>query len=407
MQATDILYQGYAMRGDFGNAYYYLLMNTNLADSLNNAEHVRNITKMEMNYDFEKKQELEKIRHEAEKKQQRLVIYGVISAFVILFAFLIYGIRTFRQKQKAANIIAEQKKEVETQKLIVEEKNREVHDSIVYAKRIQNAILPPDDVFQKIFKDTFIFYKPKDIVAGDFYFMEVVETGNADGKRKMKVITAVADCTGHGVPGAMVSVVCHNALKRSIREDGLIIPGEILDRTREIIIEEFSRSGSSEDAIKDGMDISLCCFTFVIDEHSAVTGTEIKSKKLESVTWSGANNPLWIIKSHQPDDSLSSGFIEYKADKQPIGVHSKMHPFTTHEIEFGEGDSFYVFSDGYADQFGGEKTKKFKSSSIKELLLSINKKSMKEQKEIIDRTFEGWKGDIEQIDDVCIIGIRI
>jgi serine phosphatase RsbU (regulator of sigma subunit) len=217
--------------------------------------------------------------------------------------------------------------------------------------------------------NSFILYKPKDVVSGDFYWIEPTDNG---------IFFAAADCTGHGVPGAMVSVICNGALNRSVREFRLSAPGEILNKTRELVIKEFEKS---EEEVQDGMDIALC--------------------KLKNTTlfYSGANNPLWIIRD--------SELIETKADKQPIGRYDKNAPFTTHTIELQKGDSIYIFSDGYSDQFGGEKGKKFKSKAFRQLLLSIQDKTMEDQRILIDEAFETWRGNLEQIDDVCVIGVRI
>jgi len=308
---------------------------------------------------------------------------------VILLLLLIFGVFMLRtrgiRKQKEAlekqveertkevvsqrDIAIQQKEEIVTQKEIIEEKNREITDSIAYAKRIQNAILPSDKVVKEYLKESFIFYKPKDIVAGDFYWME-----NKNGK----VLFAAADCTGHGVPGAMVSVVCNNALNRSVREYGLSDPGAILDKTREIVLEEFEKS---KEDVKDGMDIALC----------ALDGKTLK--------YAGAHNPLWIIRDGK--------ILETKANKQPIGVFDNPLPYTTQSFELLKGDTIYIFTDGYVDQFGGEKGKKFKTNTFRELLLSIQDKSMAEQKQVIYDSFIKWKGDIEQVDDICIIGARV
>jgi serine phosphatase RsbU (regulator of sigma subunit) len=214
-----------------------------------------------------------------------------------------------------------------------------------------------------------VLYKPKDIVAGDFYWLEP-----KDGS----ILFAAADCTGHGVPGAMVSVICNNGLNRSVREHGLSVPGEILNKTREIVIQEFEKS---EDEVKDGMDIALC----------ALNGMKL--------SYAGAHNPLWIIREGE--------LLTFKADKQPIGKHLDYVPYHTHEVDLQKGDVIYVFSDGYADQFGGEKGKKFRTSNMKKLLLSIYEKPMQEQKELLNQTFETWQGDLEQLDDVCVIGVRV
>ncbi|MBL7896964.1 MAG: SpoIIE family protein phosphatase, partial [Crocinitomicaceae bacterium] len=273
--------------------------------------------------------------------------------------------------------VVEQKNIAEHQKHLVEEKNKEILDSINYAKRIQQAILPPDKMWKQILPNSFVLYKPKDIVAGDFYWME--ETENF-------ILFASADCTGHGVPGALVSVVCHNALNRAVREYGLTDPGKILDKTREIVIAEFEKS---DEEVKDGMDISLVAM-------------QCESESGERrVKWAGANNPLWILKKN------SSEILEIKPDKQPIGKYAEAKPFTTHEIDLAKGDTFYIFTDGFADQFGGERGKKFKASSMKELILAIQTYSMPEQKERLNESFETWRGSLEQIDDVSVIGVRV
>ena len=253
----------------------------------------------------------------------------------------------------------------------VKEKNKEILDSITYAKRIQSAILPQTKIVKQFLVDSFILYKPKDIVAGDFYWLEVVDD---------TILFAAADCTGHGVPGAMVSVVCNNSLNRAVREFGLFYPNEILDKTRELVIQEFEKS---DDDVKDGMDISLCALN-------------LKTKELK---WSGANNPLWIIRNNE--------ILEFKADKQPIGKHTDSKPFKLQEIPLLENDIIYIFTDGFQDQFGGDRQKKFRISQMREMFLSLVKYSLEEQRGKIESTFETWKGSEEQVDDVCIIGVRI
>jgi serine phosphatase RsbU (regulator of sigma subunit) len=273
-------------------------------------------------------------------------------------------------------IVEERTHDLQQQKKMVEVKNKEITDSMVYAKRLQYAILPPLSLIRRSFGDSFVFYRPKDIVAGDFYWMESVktlETGEL-------TLIAVADCTGHGVPGAMVSVVCSDALNRTVKEFKITDPGKILDKTRELVLERFSKS---ESEVKDGMDISL----LLVD----------RDKK--EASWSGANNPLWYIYKNE--------LKEIKADKQPIGKTDYAKPFTTHKIEYKEGTSFYLFSDGFADQFGGPKGKKFKYKQLKEMLLSHTNLSLKKQEEIIEDKFDKWKGELEQVDDVCLIGIRL
>jgi len=305
--------------------------------------------------------------------------FGYTSIFILFASVITWRLRR-RQKLKletevnnATSEIREQKNVVEKEKEHIQEAHKEVTDSIAYAKRIQRAILPSERLVKEYLKESFVLYKPKDIVAGDFYWLEILDKN---------ILFAAADCTGHGVPGALVSVICNGALNRSVREFGLSDPGMILDKAREIVIQEFEKS---EEEVKDGMDISLCSM----------------SSDLTHLSWAGANNPIWIIRKGSPIVD------ELKANKQPIGKYSEPKPFTTHTIQLHKGDTIYIFTDGYQDQFGGEKGKKFKPSGLKQLLISIQSESMERQKELIDDTFKNWVGNLEQIDDVCIIGVRI
>lgn len=291
-------------------------------------------------------------------------IFSVIFFVLALILTFIAGFYLMRTNREYETIIIQQKEKMEV-------KNKEITDSINYAKRIQAAILPTDSILKKHLPDSFVVYKPKDIVAGDFYWLE---------KKEELIIFAAADCTGHGVPGAMVSVICNNALNRCVREFNLSNPGKILDKTREIVIAEFEKS---DDEVKDGMDISLCCY----------------HPETMELSWAGANNPLWIVNE--------KGLLELKADKQPIGKYTDSKPFTTHHIQLKKNDLVYIFTDGYQDQFGGAKGKKFKAANMKEMFLKNKEKSIQEQQMIVDDTFEKWKGSLEQIDDVCVIGIRV
>jgi ligand-binding sensor domain-containing protein/serine phosphatase RsbU (regulator of sigma subunit) len=325
------------------------------------------------------------------------------SSYVLILLFLISGLVRWRthklrrrqvelesQVEIATTEIREQKEAVEKQKDVIEEAHQEIKDSITYAKRIQTAILPPLKIVKQYLEQSFILYKPKDVVAGDFYWME---------HKDDTIFFAAADCTGHGVPGAMVSVICNNGLNRSVREYGLSNVGKILDKTREIVISEFEKS---EEVVKDGMDVALC----------SLNGLELN--------YSGAHNPLWVIrkgvftadetsslKNSKIEEANGWSFLEIKADKQPIGRFMNAVPFTAHTINLKKEDTIYLFSDGYADQFGGEKGKKYKAKALKELLIQIQDLSMDEQQLKLDEVFETWKGDLEQLDDVCIIGVRV
>jgi len=217
-----------------------------------------------------------------------------------------------------------------------------------------------------------VLFSPKDIVSGDFYWMT---------EKNDKFYFAVADCTGHGVPGAFVSIVGNNGLHRAVNEFGIDKPSEILDKVNELVEETFRQSSSKQ--IKDGMDIALCSY-------------DRRTKVLE---FSGANNPLYHI---------SHGILtEIKGDKQPIGAFENRKKFTDKVVRLSSGDTIYIFSDGYCDQFGGPSRKKFKYNQFKNMLLSIQQKAMSEQKSFLHKTIESWKGDLEQVDDICVIGVKI
>jgi serine phosphatase RsbU (regulator of sigma subunit) len=269
------------------------------------------------------------------------------------------------------NVYNELEHRVKDRTAQLHEKNQEITDSIAYARRIQNAVLPPFSLVQEHFKDSFILYKPRDIVSGDFYWFE---------KKGEVMLIAAADCTGHGVPGAMLSVVCSNALYRSVNEFGLTVPGNILDKTRELVLENLAKSG---EGINDGMDISLCAV----------------DSKTGKVTWSGANNNLWYLSNN--------ALCEVKAHKQPIGRTNTPTPFPTHEIPIRTGDIFYLVTDGFADQFGGDKGKKFKRRQLEALLHATGSMPLATQKRTLEHVFTNWKGELEQVDDVTIVGVRI
>ena len=382
-KASQLLSDVYLKLGNNTKALEMYKLSITMRDSINNETTQKATAQQQAKYEYEKQKVLDDAEHdkllavEKEEKEKQQILTGATAGgliLVVVFLFFVFNRLQVTKKQKL--VIEEQKKEVEQQKGVVEiahfeleEKNQEILDSITYAKRIQSAILPPAKVVAAYLQESFILYKPKDIVAGDFYWLE---------PEKNRVLFAAADCTGHGVPGAMVSVVCNNALNRSVREHGLTDPGEILTKTREIVIKEFEKS---DEDVKDGMDIALC---------------SLEGNKLQ---YAGAHNPLWIIRKNE--------LIETKADKQPIGQFDNPQPYTTHSFELEKGDSIYIFSDGFVDQFGGEKGKKFKTKAFRELFLSIQDKSMNDQKTIVDNVFETWRGGLEQIDDVCVIGVRV
>ena len=272
---------------------------------------------------------------------------------------------------------------------IVEQK-KDLEDSIHYAQRIQNAILPPKQLRQRILPNSFVLYKPKDIVSGDFYWMD---------EKDNKTLFSVVDCTGHGVPGAFMSIVGYNGLNRAVGDHNKTAPGEILDDLNDSVTGSL-RQQEDQSAVKDGMDLALCSI-------------DLKSRVLQ---YAGANNPLYVVRSckepHLEGREITItnddyNLFEYKADKQPIGSYLEHRKFTTHTIQLLEGDAVYIFSDGFADQFGGERGKKFKYKPFKQLLLSNQHKPLEIQRDVLDEAIEGWRGELEQIDDICIIGIRV
>lgn len=273
------------------------------------------------------------------------------------------------QTEKLEKQVAERTTEIKSKNIALEIKNKEVFNSITYAKRLQDALLPSDELRNANFKESSIFFLPKDIVSGDFYWMETTPE---------HIYFAVADCTGHGVPGAMVSVVGFNALNRCINELHLKEPAKILDKLTELVEHTFENTVS---VVSDGMDICLCRWDY-------------KSE----LVFAGAFNPLYLIRNNDIE--------EIKGDKQPIGKFVKRTDFKSHKIHLTKGDSIILFSDGYADQFGGPKGKKLKYTGFKEQLLSGNKLPIDEFNSHLSTFFNEWKGDEEQIDDVCVMTVR-
>ncbi len=288
--------------------------------------------------------------------------------FIILFMLMLYFKNINRDYE---TVITEKTNELKMTKEIIEQRSKDITDSINYAQRIQSAILPPHHFIDKYLSDYFILYKPKDIVAGDFYWAEHF---------KDYFFIAAADCTGHGVPGAMVSVVCSNALNRALKEFELTEPGKILDKTTDLVLQTFEKSVNE---VKDGMDISLMAINL----------------KTNEIKWSGANNSFLMIEN--------GNLTEIKANKQPIGHSDHRVPFMTHEIHPQKGALIYLLTDGFADQFGGEKGKKFKHANLLKLLLENSNLELAKINHELSIAFDNWKLDLEQVDDVCIIGIRI
>jgi CheY-like chemotaxis protein len=310
-------------------------------------------------------------------KAGRLRFYFAITAFalLLLIVFLIYY--QFRRNKKANSLLKDHNLETERQRDLANEQKQKITDSIQYSQRIQNAILPPKRLLDKLLADYFVLFIPRDIVSGDFYW--VTQKDNI-------LILVAADCTGHGVPGALMSMLGIAFLNEIVNKIAInrhissLQSDEILNEFRSNIIKSLHQTGETDEP-KDGMDISLCIIDF-------------ETRKMQ---YSGAYNPLYLIRNGE--------LIQYKGDRMPLSYHrNKDVPFTRHDINLKEQDMLYIFSDGYIDQFGGEKGFKFLSSNFRELLLQIHQKPMKEQKEILLEEFRKWKGDLGQLDDILVVG---
>lgn len=379
-EITNEISRAYHELGKYKLAYLFLEKSKVFADSISQIEANAAFEDAMTKYETEKKEaentllqqesklkslQIEQERQEAKAEQERQWLIGGGIGLVLLTS-LFFMVNRVRLKTRTNKQLAKQRDEIAEQK-------REITDSINYAKRIQDSFLPSESDFEECFNDYFLMYRPKDIVAGDFYILEEVDD---------YIYFSVADCTGHGVPGAMVSLVCNNAIRKVLHEINERDPGKILDKAREIVIDQFARKGHS---VKDGMDLSFCRL----------------DKKNMKLSWAGANNSVIIIRAQ------NGAMHEIKPNKQPIGRYISHDPFTSHEIDLFEGDQIYMTSDGYPDQFGGEKGKKYKQKRFKDFLLEISNEDLGKQKELITAEFDAWKEGFEQIDDVCVMGVKI
>lgn len=416
-----------SMNGDYKSAYKNYKNYVVCKDRLLNEENSKKTVQIQMQYEFDKKQLADSLKLEDERKstavkfkqaqQQRFVLYG---GLLLVGLFGIFMFNRFRVTQKQKHVIEQKEKETHLQKQIIEEKHKEITDSINYAERIQRSLLASKQLMNQKFNNSsndnyFIFYKPKDIVSGDFYWLSELYNNN------FALVTA--DSTGHGVPGAIMSILNIACLNETIKENATL-PNDILNKTREKIIDILKRDGS-EDGGKDGMDCSLCVYDF-------------KNMQLQIAA---ANNSVWIVRKINNDDLLlraksrsesdlgdlvpiateidrtddqfkpfNSTFSIYdiKPDKMPVGKSEKQHQsFALHTVQLQKGDVIFTLTDGFADQFGGPKGKKFMSKNLRELLITNSQLPMNQQKEAIESVFKNWIGNLEQIDDVTVIGIRV
>lgn len=364
----------YAAQGDYKHAYENQKEYIAVKDSILNETTIQQLNELQTKYESEKKQkELELITKESkiqalELNKNKMWMYVLVIAILLVISLALLLFNRYNLKHKANELLAHQNAEITQQK-------KEITDSINYAKRIQESILPPEEHWKKLLPNSFIFYRPKDIVSGDFYWIE---------QKQNVVCFAAVDCTGHGVPGALMSVVGFNLLTQAVNEVGLTKPSEILEHLDAGVTKTLRQTEHGK-GVKDGMDLSLCSFD---------TTTNV-------LQYAGAFNALYYVRENT--------LHEIKADKFPIGVNldGVVDNYQNHTVQLQKGDCVYLFSDGYADQFGGSKGKKFKYNQLKNLFIEIANKSVDEQKQIIADAFDVWKGGLEQVDDVVVIGLKI
>ena len=426
LDVYDELIIAYNGLHDYENAFLYSQQFIIYNDSINSIETKKSLDLLNTKYETEKKEKqiiqqqadlktskLETEKEKAEKEKQETQRNMFIVALGLMIIFAVFVFRSYKQKKKANILLAEQKEEIseaneelnqqneeitaqrdeiETQRDLVlkqkekiEEIHHEISESINYATRLQGAILPEEKILEKHLSEHFLLFNPKDKVSGDFYWWEHIQN---------HTIISAADCTGHGVPGAFMSMLGSSFLREIVKKKNTTNTGTILNELRLEVIKSLKQKGEIGEQ-KDGMDMAIIS----INHETNV------------VQFSGANNPLYILANNeladlQPLDGFEN-FYEIKPDKMPIAIYEKMDNFSVHEIQLEKGDVLYMFSDGYADQFGGPKGKKFKYKPFKRLLSENRDKPMNEQQELLNNAFETWRGDLEQIDDVIVLGVKI
>lgn len=422
--AYKFLYMANKGLNRFNDALYFHEKYFEADKSMFNLEKKRAIEEMEARYQTEKgllkieKLETESTLQNVLINKQRLVMNGLAVGIGLILITLLLLIRLFYLKRKANKLLAErnfeisqkneeitaQRDEIEAQRdNIIEHRDtilaqmEEIEDSIQYASRIQNAIFASYINLADFFAGNFIIFKPKDIVSGDFYWVTKINS---------RIFIAVADCTGHGVPGAFMSILGVSFLNETVRKNTINNPAEIIDSLRKSIIDALKQSGNQTKnpvpgEVKDGLDISL----LVIDEDK------------NRAVWSGANMPLWIIRNQEPSGNEDDKNLieELVADKMPVAIHPKMHEFTNHDIEVFKGDKFYLFSDGFSDQFGGPEGKKFLTKRLRNLVSQTSALSMEDQGVTIENELDKWMNwqkeshiqHYDQIDDITVIGLQI
>lgn len=436
-QLSDI----YTKKGEFKKAHQAYRMYAKLKDSIFSEEHSRKIAEMQAKYETEKKErkiavlnaekeraEIEMQKKNEQVKRQNIIIISFICGLLVVLMLSVLLWKQFREKKKANSLlkkqnseISRQKQEIEVQannlqqankaiskqKQEIERKNSNINSSLNYAYRIQSAILPPNDFLNHISSENFIFYRPKDIVSGDFYWSKPLKTTASNQVSRMLI--AAADCTGHGVPGAFMSMLSITILNEIVRNNPDSRANEILDILRCEIKSSLRQSGKHNE-VKDGLDISLCIF----------------DKQNRKVEFAGANSSLYIVRNVKKEAKTThtepaivienapegdAALLDVPGNRMPIGIFPAEHNFDNQIIEVEKNDNVYLFSDGFIDQLGGPKGRKFLSKNFKQLLLDMYHKPMKRQREILEETFDNWRlspqKQFEQLDDILIIGFKV
>ena len=344
-----------------------------IKDSLYSREAIKSLNEMQVKYETEKTK-LELDKKELEAKNNTIKIYAALGGILLLLGLVFFIFRGLRQKSKDNKALEQMNSIISDKSKIVEAQHKDITDSIKYAERIQTAILPPDKLWKQILPNSFVYYRPKDILSGDFYWVEETKT---------HVYIAAADCTGHGVPGALVSIINYNLLNKAVLEKNLVDPAQILNQVNEWLTQALHQSYNAA-SMRDGMDVSICTI----------------NKKTKVMQFAGAFNSGYMVK-----DGV---IIEMPADKKPVGafIEDDITAFTSKEYQLTGNETIYLFSDGYADQFGGPKGKKFKYKNLQKLILDSQALTFDEQKEKAKETFLDWKGSYEQTDDVLLIGFK-
>ncbi len=393
-RAAVTLKEIFKKQNNYKNAFDMYELEIIMRDSINNEATKKASIQKQFQYEYEKQAAADSIKNaeeqkvknaqltaqKAELKQEKTKSYALYGGLALVIIFAGFMVNRFRVTNKQKQVI--ELKEIETQKQneiithqkkVVEEKHKEITDSINYAERIQRSFLATTEMLDQHLKDYFVFFRPKDVVSGDFYWAGELNNGN--------FAFSIADSTGHGVPGAIMSILNISSLEKSIEKE--TAPDKILNKTRKIIIERLKKDGSTEGG-KDGMDCSLL----------------VLNQDRTQLSFAAANNPVFIVRNND--------LIEFKPDKMPVGKHDNdTESFTLHTALLQKGDVIYALTDGFPDQFGGDKGKKYMIKNLKELLMKIAHLSVLEQEQKLAAEFDKWKGSNEQVDDVCIIGVRI